>query len=151
MRRQCELLGLSRSSLYSQPAAEAAENLRLMRLIDQEYTAHPFLGSRRLTQWLIEQGEAVNRKRVQQTEPYREIGPMMTTTYEKGKAEGVAEGMAKGLRRSVRLLLERRFGPLSPAVLQRLEAWPTDRLEELLLAVPEAASLQELRLEDSSS
>jgi putative transposase len=36
-----------------------------MRLIDQEYTAHPFLGSRRLTKWLIEQGEAVNRKRVQ--------------------------------------------------------------------------------------
>jgi putative transposase len=36
-----------------------------MRLLDQEYTAHPFLGSRRLTKWLIEQGEAVNRKRVQ--------------------------------------------------------------------------------------
>ncbi len=36
-----------------------------MGLIDREYTAHPFLGSRRLTQWLIGQGEAVNRKRVQ--------------------------------------------------------------------------------------
>jgi putative transposase len=59
------LLGLCRSSLYYEPAAEAAENLRLMGLIDQEYTAHPFLGSRRLTQWLIEQGEEVNRKRVQ--------------------------------------------------------------------------------------
>jgi len=65
VRRQCELLGLSRSSLYYEPAAETAENLRLMRLIDQEYTAHPFLGSRRLTAWLIEQGEGVNRKRVQ--------------------------------------------------------------------------------------
>ena len=65
MRRQCVLLGLSRSSLYYEPAAETAGNLRLMRLIDQEYTAHPFLGSRRLTAWLIEQGEAVNRKRVQ--------------------------------------------------------------------------------------
>jgi putative transposase len=64
VRRQCELLGLSRSSLYYEPAAETAENLRLMRLIDREYTAHPFLGSRRLTKWLIEQGEAVNRKRV---------------------------------------------------------------------------------------
>jgi putative transposase len=47
MRRQCELLGLSRSSLYYEPAAETAENLRLMRLIDQECTAHPFRGSRR--------------------------------------------------------------------------------------------------------
>src|SRR5262249_43350203 len=65
VRRQCELLGLSRSSLYYEPAAETAANLRLMRLIDRAYTARPFLGSRRLTQWLIEQGEAVNRKRVQ--------------------------------------------------------------------------------------
>ena len=65
VRRQCELLGLSRSSLYYEPAAETAENLRLMRLIDEEYTAHPFFGSRRLTKWLVEQGEEVNRKRVQ--------------------------------------------------------------------------------------
>ena len=38
VRRQCELLGLNRSSLYYEPAAETAENLRLMRLIDEEYT-----------------------------------------------------------------------------------------------------------------
>ena len=65
VRRQCELLGLSRSSLYYQPAVETAENLRLMRLLDAEYTAHPFYGSRRLTKWLTKQGEDVNRKRVQ--------------------------------------------------------------------------------------
>jgi putative transposase len=65
VRRQCELLGLSRSSLYYRPATETEENLRLMQLIDKEYTDHPFLGSRRLTAWLIAQGEEVNRKRVQ--------------------------------------------------------------------------------------
>ena len=65
VRRQCELLGLCRASLYYEPAAETVENLRLMRLLDREYTAHPFLGSRRLTAWLQEQGESVNRKRVQ--------------------------------------------------------------------------------------
>jgi putative transposase len=65
IRRQCKLLGLGRSSLYYQLAAETAENLRLMRLIDEEYTAHPFLGSRRLAKWLGAQGEVVNRKRVQ--------------------------------------------------------------------------------------
>jgi putative transposase len=65
VRRQCELLGLCRSSLYYEPAGETAENLRLMRLIDREYTAHPFYGSRQLTSWLMRQGEAVNRKRVQ--------------------------------------------------------------------------------------
>ena len=64
VRRQCELLGLSRSSLYYEPTGEPAENLRLMRLIDEQYTAHPYYGSRRMTMWLIERGEEVNRKRV---------------------------------------------------------------------------------------
>jgi putative transposase len=59
------LLGLNRSSLYYVPARETGENLRLMRRIDERYTACPFYGSRRMTAWLIEQGEEVNRKRVQ--------------------------------------------------------------------------------------
>lgn len=65
VRRQCELLGLSRSSLYYEPGGEAAEDLRLMRRIDEQYTARPYYGSRRMTVWLNEQGEEVNRKRVQ--------------------------------------------------------------------------------------
>ena len=64
MRRQCELLGLNRSSLYHQPAGETSEDLRLMRLIDERYTACPFYGSRRMTVWLTGRGEGVNRKRV---------------------------------------------------------------------------------------
>ncbi len=59
------MLGLSRSSLYYEPGGEAAEDLRLMRRIDEQYTARPFYGSRRMTVWLNEQGEGVNRKRVQ--------------------------------------------------------------------------------------
>jgi putative transposase len=65
VRRQCELLGLSRSSLYYEPSGEAAEDLRLMRRIDEQYTARPFYGSRRMTVWLNQHGEEVNRKRVQ--------------------------------------------------------------------------------------
>jgi putative transposase len=65
VRRQCELLGLSRSSLYYEPGGEVAEDLRLMRRIDEQYTACPFYGSRRMTAWLVERGEEVNRKRVQ--------------------------------------------------------------------------------------
>jgi putative transposase len=65
IRRQCALLGLSRASFYYPAATETADNLRLMRLLDEEYTRHPFYGSRKLTRWLKEQGEAVNRKRVQ--------------------------------------------------------------------------------------
>src|SRR5947209_6363050 len=63
--RQCELLDLSRSSYYYEPATESAENLALMALIDQEYTAHPFRGSRGLRAWLRRQGHPINRKRVQ--------------------------------------------------------------------------------------
>ena len=44
VRRQCELLGLSRSSLYYEPGGEAAEDLRLMRRIDEQYTARPYIG-----------------------------------------------------------------------------------------------------------
>jgi putative transposase len=63
-RRQCQLLGVNRSNLYYRPRGESKENLMLMRLIDEEYTRHPFLGSRRLVRWLEEQGWEVNRKRV---------------------------------------------------------------------------------------
>jgi putative transposase len=65
VRRQCELVGLNRSTVYYEAAPETPENLELMRLIDQEYTAHPFFGSRKIRQWLKGQGHEVNRKRVQ--------------------------------------------------------------------------------------
>lgn len=44
--RQCELLGLPRSSYYYEPAPPDPETDLLMRLIDEEYTRHPFYGSR---------------------------------------------------------------------------------------------------------
>jgi putative transposase len=59
------LLGLTRSTVYYQPTETPADDLRLMRLLDEQYTACPFYGSRRMTAWLIRQGEVVNRKRVQ--------------------------------------------------------------------------------------
>jgi putative transposase len=65
IRRQCELLGLNRASYYYEPVSETSENLRLMRLIDEQYLKTPFYGSRRMTVWLVRQGEEVNRKRVQ--------------------------------------------------------------------------------------
>jgi len=63
--QQCELLELSRSSYYYEPATESAENLALMALMDKEYTARPFRGSRGMTAWLKRVGHEVNRKRVQ--------------------------------------------------------------------------------------
>lgn len=65
MVRQCELLGLARSSYYYTPVGESEENLAYMRLIDEQYLSTPFYGSRRMTVWLQRQGYAINRKRVQ--------------------------------------------------------------------------------------
>lgn len=62
--RQCELLGIARSSWYYAPAGETAENLLLMRLLDEQYTQTPFYGVERMTVWLRQQGYAVNPKRV---------------------------------------------------------------------------------------
>ena len=65
--RQCELLGLPRSTYYYQPATgEKQANLELMKCIDVLYTKRPFLGSRKMAQELrTEFGLRVNRKRVQ--------------------------------------------------------------------------------------
>ena len=63
--RQCELLGLPKSSYYRMPAPETDENHKLMRLIDEEYTRHPFLGSRGMRNYLRRKGYRINRKRVQ--------------------------------------------------------------------------------------
>ncbi len=66
IRRQCDLLGISRSSYYGQaPSSEETDdNLAYMRLIDEPYLRTPFFGSRQMTRWLKRQGHSVNRKRV---------------------------------------------------------------------------------------
>lgn len=66
--RQCELASVTRSTIYaaSQRSPENdAFDLLLCRLIDEEYTRHPFYGSRRMVVFLSRQGHRVNRKRVQ--------------------------------------------------------------------------------------
>jgi len=64
IRKQCELLGLPRSSYYREPSSESEENLELMKLIDEEYTRHPFYGTRKMRDHLRRLGYKVNRKRV---------------------------------------------------------------------------------------
>ena len=63
--RQCALLGVSRATVYRRPRPVRAEDLRLMELIDRQYLARPYYGSRRMAAWLATQGHGVNRKRVQ--------------------------------------------------------------------------------------
>jgi len=62
--RQCELLRIHRSGLYYAPLPESEDNLKYMRLFDEQYLKTPFYGIRRMTRWLNKKGFKVNRKRV---------------------------------------------------------------------------------------
>ena len=64
VRRQSELLGLSRSSVYYTPRGASAEDMALMRRLDELYLEHPFYGSRQMVRHLRREGTAVGRHRV---------------------------------------------------------------------------------------
>jgi len=63
--RQCQLLNRSRSTVYYAGGGASEEDLALMRRIDEMHLARPFYGSRRLRDWLEQEGWSVNRKKVQ--------------------------------------------------------------------------------------
>lgn len=65
--RQCVLTGVSRATVYAQQKHRPVDesDLLLSALIDEEYTKHPFYGSRRMVVFLKAAGHNVNRKRVQ--------------------------------------------------------------------------------------
>jgi putative transposase len=65
LRRQCELLAISRSGLYYEPVGTSAEELALMRRIDEIHLKWPFYGARKLCATLRAGGVTVNRKRMQ--------------------------------------------------------------------------------------
>jgi len=62
--RQCALVSIGRSTFYRVPAPETAENLVLMRLLDEQFLETPWYGSRQMTRHLRRLGHAVGRKRV---------------------------------------------------------------------------------------
>lgn len=65
VRRQCNLLGVSRSGLYYEPEPTSVDELALMRRIDELHLEHPFYGSRNIAHALSAEGVAINRKCVQ--------------------------------------------------------------------------------------
>ena len=62
--RQCELLGLARSTAYYRPEPTSEADLVLMRRIDELHLKWPFLGARRLRDLLQIEGFEVGRKHV---------------------------------------------------------------------------------------
>jgi hypothetical protein len=75
---------------------------------------------------------------------YQEALPMMTTTFEKG----IQKGLEQGQRQVLRMQLEQKFGPLSPAALRRLEEWPSERMPELITGILSSRTLSELGLDN---
>lgn len=64
VRRQCQLLGISRSGFYYEACPESEENLSIMRRLDELHLRHPVYGSRKLHHLLELEGLVLNRKRV---------------------------------------------------------------------------------------
>ena len=64
IRHQCELLEVNRSIIYYEPVGESEENLKIMRLIDEHYLAHPTYGVLQMQDFLLQKDMIVNHKRV---------------------------------------------------------------------------------------
>ena len=97
--RQCQLLDLSRSSVYYQPLGVSEQDLALMRLIDEIHLKRPFYGSRRIRDDLQDLGYPVNRKRVQRLMRLMGIAALYpkANTSRPGKGHKIYPYLLKGL------------------------------------------------------
>ena len=148
------LLGVALSALMRLPAERRAELYAegLKRIAGSgENDYRRFLLAECLEAY-AELDEA-QKERVQallQAEAYREVEPLMKTTYERGIEDGIERGIERGIeqgeRRSALRLMEARFGPLSPEVKQQVEALSPEALARLQIDLLKAQSLEELRL-----
>lgn len=100
IRRQCELVGLSRSGFYYQPVPETVENLAVMRRLDQLHLEFPAFGARRLRVMLARAGWVVNRKRVSrllQLMGLAAVYPRRRMTSAPGEGHRIFPYLLKGL------------------------------------------------------
>jgi putative transposase len=74
IRHQCELIGISRSTVYYEPVGESEENLKIMRMMDEHYLEHPTAGVLQMQDFLFLYGFLVNHKRVRRL--LRKMGVM---------------------------------------------------------------------------
>ena len=109
--RQCRLLSISRSSFYYAPKGESAENLALMRRIDELYLKYPFYGSRQMARQLRRDGVCVGRHRVRRL--MRLMG--LETIYQAPRTSTPHTGSIPICSRGWRLIGPTRSGaPTSP-------------------------------------
>jgi Domain of unknown function (DUF4351) len=95
---------------------------------------------------VLDEGQKERLEALLKTEAYREVEPLMQTTYERGIEQGIERGIEQGERRAALRLMEAKFGPLSAEVKQRVEALSPEALAQLQLDLLRAQALEELRL-----
>jgi putative transposase len=62
--RQAKVLGISRGTVYYKPRPVSAEDLKIMRRLDELHLDHPFAGSRMLRDMLNREGVSIGRRHV---------------------------------------------------------------------------------------
>ncbi len=96
----------------------------------------------------LDEGQEERLRALLQAEAYREVEPLMKTTYEGGIEEGIERGIEQGERRLILRLMEARFGPLTPEVKKRVESLSPEALARLPFDLLKVQALEELHLED---
>ncbi len=137
------LLGVALGALMRQPAERRAELYAegLKRIaVSGENDFRRFLLAECLEAYgALDEAQKGRLQSLLQTESYREVAPLMKTTYERG--------IEQGERRSALRLMEVKFGPLSDEVKRKVEALELEALEQLQIDLLSVQSLDELSLD----
>jgi hypothetical protein len=140
------LLGVALSALMRLPSDRRAELYveglkRIARSGENDYRR--FLLAECLEAYAeLDEDQKERVQALLHTEAYREVEPLMKTTYERG----IERGIEQGERRSALRQMEAKFGPLPPEVKGQVEALSLDAVIQLQLDLLKAESLEELRL-----
>ena len=146
------LLGVALSALMRMPADRQAELYAegLKRIAGSgENDYRRFLLAECLEAYAeLDEDQKERVQALLHSEAYREVEPLMKTTYERGIEQGIERGIEQGERRSALRQMEAKFGPLNVKVKQRVEDLSSNALAQLQLDLLNAQSLEELRLDD---
>lgn len=152
-------LGVALAALMRIPPAQVAwlgaEALRRLQAAPLSDQRRFLLGECVQAYLPLDEAQQREFERLLTTGQYQGARAMNITPYEKGLEQGLAQGREQGLakgieqerRESLRELLEEKFGPLSPAVLEALAQLPAERLLPMRKAALKAQSLHDLGLD----
>ena len=146
------LLGVALGALMRQTAERRAELYAegLKRIaVSGENDFRRFLLAECLEAYVeLDESQKERLQALLQTEAYREVEPLMKTTYERGIECGIERGIEQGEQRSALRLMEAKFGPLPVKVRRQIEALPSEALARLQVDLLKAEALGDLGLQE---